>query len=245
MSTPEAGYAAGKLASNDSPHPSGPPLPSSRQRDGRDSRTSSTEADETILDWDGPQDPGNPYNWSTSRKWLVTGAALTATLIVPLNGTSITVASKEINQEFNVSDYSNFSNSYWPVASWSLGGAVFVIVFLPLMEDIGVRIGYIVSYVFFLLMIIPQALAQNFATLVVTRFFSGGCVSLLANTICSVIPDIWGDDKARSLPVSLYIVLYLMGNTLGAPMFAGVMQHIGNWRWCEPFTYRKTQKAIN
>ncbi|KAK5128814.1 hypothetical protein LTR85_000147 [Meristemomyces frigidus] len=229
MSTHAAGYTAEILTS--------PPLDGSLESsstlptDGLDSPSASTGKDVTVLEWDGQNDPQNPYNWSLQRKWLVTGAALVGTFIVPLNGTSITVAAQAINQEFNVQDYSNFSNSYWPVTSWSMGGALFIVAFLPLMEDIGVRVGYLVVYAFFLLMIIPQALAQNFATLVVTRFFSGGCVALLANTISSVIPDIWGDSKARSVPVGLYIMLYLTGSTLGPPMFAGVMQHIGNWRW--------------
>nr|POF03455.1 putative mfs-type transporter [Quercus suber] len=183
-----------------------------------------------VLDWDGPNDPTNPYNWSPARKWLVAGTALVGTLIVPLNGTSITVAAAAISEEFNVNDGATFTNTYWTVTSWSIGGAVFVIVFLPLMEDLGVRRGYLVFYLLFLLMVIPQAVAQNFATLVVTRFFSGGCVALLANTISSVIPDIWAGAEARSVPVGLYILLYLVGSTLGPPMFAGVTQHIGNWR---------------
>ncbi|KAK0873381.1 hypothetical protein LTR87_012009 [Friedmanniomyces endolithicus] len=233
MTTPAAGYTADRIASNNSSrlddgHTAPPHISSSGG--GNSSQSTSVEKDSKILDWDSPTDPGNPHNWSLKRKRLVTGIALLSTLLVPLNGTSITVAAAEINQEFGISD-ATFPNSYWPVASWSLGGALFVIVFLPLMEDIGIRIGFIISYVFFFLMIIPQALANSFATLIVTRFFSGGCVALLANTIASVIPDIWADDRARSIPVGLYIVTYEAGNTLGPPMFAGVMQYIGNWRW--------------
>ena len=220
MSTPSAAHTGEQLA-----------LSRSQPRLDERLTSSSTGKHITILEWDGPSDPGNPYNWSKQRKWLVTAVALTATLIVPLNGTSITVASAAINEQFNVQDYSNFSNSYWTVSSWSLGGALFIIAFLPIMEDVGVRIGYMVTYIFFLLMIVPQALAQNFATLVVTRFLSGGCVALLANTISSVIPDIWDGDEARSMPVGLYIVLYLTGSTLGPPLFAPVMEFLGNWRW--------------
>lgn len=243
MTTPTAGHTAEKIASNGSSqcildHNSPPsllspsvfsPSPFSHD-DGLASKTSLVKKDSALLDWDSPSDPGNPYNWPVVRKRLVTGIALLSTLLVPLNGTSITVAAIEINKQFGISD-ATFPNSYWPVASWSLGGALFVIIFLPLMEDIGIRIGFMVSYVFFLLMIIPQALAKNFATLIVTRFFSGGCVALLANTVASVIPDIWADDKARSIPVGLYILMFEIGNTLGPPMFAGVMQYIGNWRW--------------
>ncbi|KAK0929917.1 hypothetical protein LTR91_004796 [Friedmanniomyces endolithicus] len=209
MTTPAAGYTADRIASNNSSHldDDHAALPHiSGSGGGSDSNSSSVDKDSTVLDWDSPSDPGNPYNWSLKRKRLVTGIALLSTLLVPLNGTSITVAAAEINQQFGISD-ATFPNSYWPVASWSLGGALFVIVFLPLMEDIGIRIGFIISYVFFFLMIIPQALANSFATLIITRFFSGGCVALLANTIASVIPDVWADDRARSIPVGLYIVM--------------------------------------
>ncbi|KAI7696906.1 MFS general substrate transporter [Hortaea werneckii] len=192
---------------------------------------SSPRADITVLSWDSPTDPENPYNWSNTRKWVVTAAALTGTLLGPLNGTSIAIAAQALTNEFSISDTATFSNSYWPIASWSVGGSLFIIVFLPLMEDIGVRAGYLIFYALFILMIIPQALAPNFAALVITRFISGGCVALLANTIASVIPDVWATDEARSVPVGLYIMLYLVGSTLGPPMFAGVMQHIGNWRW--------------
>lgn len=186
------------------------------------------------LSWDGPDDPTNPVNWSKRKKWIVTGAALFATLMACWNGTSITAAAGLINEEFHVSD-ANFPHSYWPMCSWSVGGAVFIILFLPLMEDLGVRVGFMVTYVAFVLFIIPQAVAQNFATLIVTRFFSGGCASLLANTIASVIPDVWATEEERSIPVGLYILLYLWGSTLGPPVFGGVTQFLAtdseSWRW--------------
>lgn len=183
-----------------------------------------------VLSWDGPHDRTNPINWSNRRKWLVTGTALLGTLVCNLNGTSITVASDQINEQFGVSD-ANFPNSYWAVTSWSLGGALFIIFVLPIFEDLGVRISYVVTYVFFLIMLVPQAVAQNYATLIVTRFFSGGCVALLANTISSIIPDLWETDAQRSVPVGLYIVNYVGGSSLGPVVFAPVMQFLNNWRW--------------
>ena len=228
MSVPEAGHSA-------PPHPApaeDDDIPSTilGSQETKSPNESPKDDGIQIIDWDGTNDPANPHNLSKARKWLITCAAVLGTLLIPLNGTSITVAAKEINAEFNISD-DPFPNSYWTVTSWSVGGAIFIVVFLPLMEEIGVRIGFLSFYAFFILMIIPQALAQKFATLVVSRFFSGGCVTLLANVAASVIPDVWDDDRARSVPVALYILCYLVGSTLGPPMFAGVIQHIGNWRW--------------
>lgn len=203
---------------------------STLQEDGVCSEKHATQDGIHIVDWDGPNDPANPRNWSNVRKWFITSCAILGTFLITMNGTSITVAVDQLNSRFNVSDAS-FPNSYWAVTSWSIGGAVFIIVGLPLVEELGVRLVYQVAYVFFLLMIFPQAFAQNYATLVVTRFLSGGCVGLLANTVASVIPDVFDDDRARSLPISIWILSYLVGPTLGAPIFSGVIQHIGDWRW--------------
>ncbi|KAK3047772.1 hypothetical protein LTR09_010887 [Extremus antarcticus] len=192
--------------------------------------TPKQDGDVEVLEWDDPNDPANPVNFSKTRKWVITLSCLLGTLLIPLNGTSITVAHEQLDRVFNINE-SVFPHSYWIVTSWSVGGAVFILVGLPLLEDLGVRLGYMIFYLFFLLMIIPQALAPNFATLVITRFFSGGCVTLLANTAVSIIPDIWVGDKARSVPVSLYILCYLMGSTLGPPLFAPVVQFLSTWRW--------------
>ncbi|GIZ36849.1 hypothetical protein CKM354_000031500 [Cercospora kikuchii] len=189
------------------------------------------EKDETTtLDWNSPSDPRSPYNWSSTRKWTTAALTLFGTFILTLNGTAVTIAAEEISNEFNIEDSATFSNTYWMVFSWNMGGAFFVL-FLPLLEDFGVRRPYLFFYGLFLAMMIPQAVAQNFTTLIVTRIIAGGSVAVLANTIASAIPDMWETDEARSVPVGLYILLYVTGNTAGPVIFAPVMQFIGNWRW--------------
>ena len=191
---------------------------------------SQAESKPHILDWTDSNDARNPYKWSSRRKWTTAALMLFGTLVLTLNGTGITIAAGEISAEFNVLDTSTFTNSIWIVFSWNIGGAFFAL-FLPLLEDFGVYRPYMSFYVLFFAMVIAQALAKNFATLVITRFISGGCVTILANTIASVIPDMWEGAAERSVPIGLYIVLYLVGNTLGPVVFAPVMQYIGNWRW--------------
>ncbi|EKG13662.1 Major facilitator superfamily [Macrophomina phaseolina MS6] len=187
------------------------------------------DANIQILDWDGPNDPANPYNWSLSKKYLITAVALCATFTTMLNGTIMTVAHEAINDRFHVSD-ANFPNSYWPVASWAVGGGICSFVVLPMMEDFGFRKVFLGTYVIFICSLIPQAVAHNFATLVVTRFFSGGCVAIIANSTSSVIGNIWEDDRARTIPMSLWIVLYLGGSSTGPVIGAAILKYL-SWRW--------------
>ena len=38
--------------------------------------------DPNKVDWDGPDDPENPQNWSNGKKWLITALALVMTVNV-------------------------------------------------------------------------------------------------------------------------------------------------------------------
>lgn len=182
-----------------------------------------------VIFWDGTEDPGNPYNWSLCQKWALTLLAVWLTFITMINGTVITVAREAINEEFNISD-TNFPNSYWPITSWAVGGGCFSLLILPLMEDYGMRKVCLLTYVAFLCFLIPQAAAQTFATLIVARFFAGGCAAVLANTSATVIGNIWDSEKSRTVPVSLFIASYLMGSSIGPVVGAAILQFL-SWRW--------------
>ncbi|KAL2436837.1 Efflux pump atB [Exophiala dermatitidis] len=171
----------------------------------------------------------DPDNWSRKKRWIGTIVAVWATYTTIMNGTIITVAHKHISDEFYV-DEVRFPNFYWVVTSWALGGAVFPLIGLPLIEDFGVRPGFLSTYVVFLCFIIPQALAKNFATLIVSRFFAGGCSLILANTSISVITNIWKNDDDRKFPVNLFIAAFLAGSSSGPIIGAVILQYL-SWQW--------------
>jgi len=97
-----------------------------------------------IVEWEA-RDRDHPYNWSFRRKITLTVLSIFATFLVMMNSTSITVAVASIDAEFNLKDTPNFANSYWPVAVWALGPAFGLWVFMPHMENVGVRVPYLVS----------------------------------------------------------------------------------------------------
>ncbi|KAJ9625747.1 hypothetical protein H2203_004509 [Taxawa tesnikishii (nom. ined.)] len=188
------------------------------------------ESDIEIVDWDGPDDPKNPFNWPTRKKWILTITVLLGTFTVLINGTIITVAWEDINHEFGISD-AHFPNSFWPVTSWTIGGGIFMMILLPVLEDFGMRLGYLISYFLFIIFLIPQALANSFATLIVVRFFAGGCVSLIANITCSTICDVWVGDRGRTVPMSLYITAYLAGSSISPVIGGAIHKNLASWRW--------------
>ncbi|KAF2495769.1 putative MFS transporter [Lophium mytilinum] len=180
---------------------------------------------------DSPEadDPSNPFNWSPTKKWSVTLTACYVTLIVGFNATALTAAVSQTNAQFHVSDAS-FPHSVWPVTAWNTGGALAPMVVLPIMEDYGTRPGYLITYILFFIFVVPQAVAQNFATFIVCRFFAGCCGAVLQDAMDGIIADIWAEATQRSLPVSCYVFALLAGVSIG-PVVGGAIVESLSWRW--------------
>ncbi|MCJ1326233.1 hypothetical protein MMC10_002897 [Thelotrema lepadinum] len=174
-------------------------------------------------------DTDNPFNWPSRTKWTVTLTTCFVCFIVGLNATGIASAPTQINTYFNVSD-ATFPNSFWPIASWTLGAAIVPMLVLPLMEKYGTRLGYILSYGVFFIFVIPQAVALNFATLVASRFVAGSAAGVLQNGMDGIIADIWDGPVQRSLPVTIYVTGLLAGVSLG-PVYGGLVVRKLYWTW--------------
>ncbi|KAL1297933.1 hypothetical protein AAFC00_006446 [Neodothiora populina] len=181
------------------------------------------------LSWNGDNDSQNPMNWPSAKKWTVMLTATFIMFVVELNATSITSAAVEINEIFSVSDDS-FPNSYWPVTSWTFAGAIFPIILTPIIEDRGTRPGFLLTYVLFALFVIPQAVAHNFATLIVTRAVSGACGATIAAIVDGIAADLWTEEGERGRAVTVYTFALVGGYTVGPVIGGAVISELG-WRW--------------
>ena len=103
-------------------------------------------------------------------------------------------------------------------------------VVLPIMEELGTRPGYLVTYIIFLIFVIPQAVAQNFGTFIVCRFFAGCCGAVLQDAMDGIIADIWAKPIQRGLPVSCYVFTLLTGVSIGPVLGGAIVQRL-DWRW--------------
>lgn len=87
-----------------------------------------------------------------------------------------------------------------------------------------------IIYASMIVFIVPQMLAENFATLIITRIITGGCSGVLANITSGIVSDIWRQGKAKSFGTSLYIWGLLAGLNMGPVIGSAVLQH-ASWRW--------------
>ncbi|PVH94531.1 MFS multidrug transporter-like protein [Periconia macrospinosa] len=190
-----------------------------------------------IISWNGPDDPENPFNWSVKYKWFLTVTVCFISILTGLPAGSYGAGNELMEKEFHVQN-KPFPNLYWATCSWNIGAALFPLVFVPLTENTGRMPGYFVAYIIFELFLLGSAFADNFATLVVTRFFAGGASSVAINEVGGSISDVWKGNKARSLPMSLFGFASVAGIALGPFVGSCILQidkpAIGldsPWRW--------------
>ncbi|KAJ5453936.1 uncharacterized protein N7458_004892 [Penicillium daleae] len=181
---------------------------------------------------DGPNDPDNPFNWSNKYKWVPTLTICFISILTGLPAGSYGAGNKWMEQQFHVQN-EPFPNLAWATTSWNMGAAFWPLIFVPLTDSSGRMPGYFVSYFILVVSLFPSAFAQNFATLVVTRFFGGGASSVSINIVGGSISDVWYGDRARSLPMSLFGFTSVVGIALG-PFIGSSIQTIHKsspWRW--------------
>ena len=176
--------------------------------------------------WD--EHPANPFNFPERQKWTIILAAAAVTILVGLNATSIATPALVIAEEFHVSD-AGFPNSFWPITVWNTGAALGPMVGLPLLENFGSRNGYLLSYLAFAILVVPQAVAPNFATLLAVRAIAGALGGVLQNAMEMFLADMFLTDKERNLPITLYTFVLAAGVTLG-PVFGAIVHEL-SWRW--------------
>ncbi|KAJ4151103.1 hypothetical protein LMH87_011820 [Akanthomyces muscarius] len=171
---------------------------------------------------------GNPYSWPNWKKWAVMSTAFLVTFIVGLNATSITTASDIISDEFSLGS-GIIEYNFFAVTAWNAAAAFVPLVTLPLMDTYGVRWGYLTCYIIFTIFLIPQALAQNFATLVVCRAIAGAVGGTLQNAADGIAANLFLHNHERVLPLTGYVFSLVFGVTMG-PVLGAVVEPL-NWRW--------------
>ncbi|EUC35066.1 hypothetical protein COCCADRAFT_24950 [Bipolaris zeicola 26-R-13] len=177
------------------------------------------------MDWDGPDDPLNPHNWSAARKWFqtytISGIAFVGTFTSSVFTPAIEVAALELNSSTLVSTFA--------YSIYSLGLAFGGPFAAPLSETFGRRPVIFISLPIFALFTLGTGFANSMATLVILRFWSGFFAAPSLSMGSGTLSDIWPPEK-RSGPMSLYVATPFFGPAIGPLLGAAVTQSQG-WRW--------------
>ncbi|KAG0128968.1 major facilitator superfamily domain-containing protein [Tuber indicum] len=184
------------------------------------------DIDKELVTWDGPEDPENPRNFPTVKKWRITLVIGMYTFVSPFASSVAAPAAQEYAAEFGITSPTIASMT---VSIFLIGFALGPLFMAPLSELFGRVIVIRVTTVLFLIFSIACALANSTAQMMVFRLLSGLAGSAPLALGGGILSDIWAPvDLVRAMAI------FSIGPLLGpicAPVMAGFVVENIDWRW--------------
>ncbi|KAI1127210.1 major facilitator superfamily domain-containing protein [Nemania abortiva] len=192
----------------------------------RNSSTLESSQEATVVDWDGPKDLENPYNWPKSKKMAHVVIVSLFSLSANLAATMFAPGAEQLAVEFHFTDP---TIEAFTVSIYVLGFAVGPIFLAPLSELYGRLVIYNICNVVYTGFTIGCAFSTNVAMFLVFRILCGiaasGPLSIGGGTIADITPQ-----EERGKAFALFGVGPLLGPVIGPIIGGFVTQNVG-WRW--------------
>ncbi|KAL4913768.1 major facilitator superfamily domain-containing protein [Aspergillus aurantiobrunneus] len=178
------------------------------------------------VDWDGPNDPENPVNFSGLVKLTNVGIVTALTFITPLASSMFAPGVPQLMEEF---ESSNTLLASFVVSVYVLGFAVGPLILAPASELVGRVIIYHICNVGFTVLSVACAVSTDLGMLITFRFFQGCFGSAPITNGGGTVADLIVQEK-RGGVLSMYALGILLGPVIG-PVAGGYLVAAKGWRW--------------
>ncbi|KAI0636206.1 MFS polyamine transporter [Trametes polyzona] len=197
----------------------------SASNDDYDGETGSAN-EPLIINWDGPDDPQNPKNWTFKKKWAATAIVSAFTFISPVSSSMMAPASNQIAEQFGITNTSVIAllTSVF-VAAYAFGPLLLG----PLSELFGRSRVLQLANMWYLAWNLGCGFAQNEGQLIAFRFLAGLGGSAPLSIGGGVLGDLWRPEE-RGQAIALYSLAPLLGPVIGPTCGAWIAQR-STWRW--------------
>ncbi|KAM4058814.1 major facilitator superfamily protein [Hirsutella rhossiliensis] len=172
-----------------------------------------------------PNDPDNPQNWPTPRRWLITSVTILLVLNATFASSAISGAFESVVESFHVS----LTAAGLTVTLFLLGYCAGPLFFAPLSEFYGRRWIFYATFTLYLLFNFLCAFAPNYGSLLVGRLFTGTLVSAPLSNAPGVLADLWNPIE-RGTAMAAFAATLWAGSALG-PIVGGFLQLEKDWQW--------------
>jgi multidrug resistance protein len=180
--------------------------------------------DLNIVDWDGPDDPANPQNWTPKKKWGIIAALAAVTLITPLASSFFAPGVPQVLKAFHES--SNIMAAF-VVSVYILGFAIGPLIIAPMSELYGRKWLYNICNLLFVIFNVACALSKSMGMLIAFRFLAGCAgsapLTLGGGTIADLFPP-----QQRAGAMAIWSMGPLLGPVVG-PVCGGFLVEAMSW----------------
>ncbi|KAJ6783443.1 hypothetical protein PWT90_01690 [Aphanocladium album] len=180
-----------------------------------------------LVDWYTTDDPANPQNWSTSKRYFVIFVLCFYTWTVYCAGPIYATAEEGIQREFGVSAVASTLGLSLYILAYGVGD----LLFSPLTEIpvVGRNPVYYGTFIVFWILSFPQVFVNSFGGLLAIRFFLGFFGSPALANGGATIGDMF---DAIHIPYGLswWVFSAWAGPAFG-PLLGGFAAMAKGWRW--------------
>lgn len=189
-----------------------------------------TSAD--LVDFDGPDDPYRPMNWSTKKKVSTTLLYGLVTMTATWASSSYSAGTDQIATQFGMSTEVATLGTTLFLLGFGLGPLLWA----PLSEVYGRRAAVLSPMFIAICFSFATATAKDFQTIMITRFFGAFFASAPVTNTGGVLGDLFSPAH-RGIAMAGYALAVVGGPTIGPIVSAAVVQvpSLG-WRWTEYLT---------
>ena len=184
----------------------------------------------TSLQGNPPEPPdlrnlGSPFEWSETRKNLITWLSCAVTVLTAYTAGSYAAAAEQLMGKWNISRVA-FNVG---ITAFTTGFSVAPMVLAPFSELNGRKPVFIATGVLFVICQLCCAVTPSYGGMLAARFFTGVGGSTFSTMVGGVVSDIYHTED-RNTPMALFAGAALFGTGLG-PLCSGfVAQHL-SWKW--------------
>ena len=194
--------------------------------------TETSEKALIIVDYDGPDDPDNPYNWAIYKKVLFILEIGIMTISVYMGSSIYTPGVENMMADLNITRV----KATLPLAMFVIGYGLGPMIFSPMSENaaLGRTSIYIVTVFFFFILLIPQSFGpatHSLASLSVLRLLAGVFASPAMGTGGASASDVV---TVPYMPMGIisWSMAGICGPTLGPLVGSAIINRAhGLWLW--------------
>ncbi|KAJ5691261.1 MFS multidrug transporter [Penicillium malachiteum] len=186
---------------------------------------------EHIVDFDGPDDPYRPMNWSFTKKSVATILYGMTTMGTTWASSIFSTGTDQVADEFGVSSEVATLGTSLLLFGLGLGPLIWA----PLSEVYGRKPAVLAPYFIAAVMSFGTGAAKDLQTIMLTRFFTGFFGAAPVTNTGGVLSDVWSPEQ-RGAAIVGYAMAVVGGPVLGPIVGGAICQSYLGWRWTQYLT---------
>ncbi|KAF9892093.1 hypothetical protein FE257_002499 [Aspergillus nanangensis] len=185
------------------------------------------DIEEATVTFEADNDPENPRNWPSHRKWASVLALAAMVFVASLASSIFAPGANQAMAEFHTPGDSALSS--FTLSVYILGNACGPLLVAPLSETWGRLLPFHASNVLFVLFTVGCATSPTLPGLIVFRLLAGVAAAAVTNVGAATIGDLFAPQQ-RGKAMSSWSFGPLLGPAVG-PIVGGFVAESLGWRW--------------